>query len=480
MNRSARQRGRPWSPLARSLGRAIALVLATSLVACGGAPTGGSTSDAPLLALEPRALAFLGTSSHTIDVTANGAWTATSAQPWLTIDPSSGSGNATVTVTVNRMGLTPDHYAGTVLFEGTVSSHQAATIYMRFPTVSGTLSNVAGDLTTDAATLQAQEAPDPFAFPHREGELVVTLDPYVVAVEAVRDAGEGTVPAVAAAVVPPEAMLRSAQALARAYGLERVQAIAEELHAFVMSGPNARGALQRLQRDGRVLDVHPNYLVSMHRVPNDPHYGTQAWHYSMVGLPTAWDLAIGSHEVVAAVIDSAIKVDHPDLDGRIVGGYDFRTNTRAIQTPAHWHGTHVAGTIGAHGNNGIGVSGVAWDVRIMPLNVFGTDGSASLDDVVRAIVFAAGSCATNSAGALVCPDAAPADVINLSLGIPNPDCLAVPRVRVLEDSVSLAIDNGVSVVAAAGNDGCSVMTSPANIAGVLAVGALAASGARAR
>jgi subtilisin family serine protease len=452
--------------------------LAVALVACSGTPAPGAGT----LALEPAALAFRGTSSHTVDVVADGAWSAEASSPWLRVTPSSGVGNATITITVDRTGLAPDHYAGTVLFRGAVA-REALAVSMRFPTLSGTLTTVAGQITAQSAPSTASAASaavDPFAFEHRAGELLVTLDPYVVAIESMGDDAPQRLDIErAVAELVPAALLRSAHALARAYGLERVRAISAESTTFVMGGPDARGALERLRRDGRTLDVHPNYIARTQRVPNDPLYAGQSWHYGMIGLPNAWDLLVGSHEVTVAVIDSAVNVGHVDLANRIVDGYDFRTSTRAITTVPDLHGTHVAGTVGARGNDGVGVTGVNWDARIMPLNVFAPNGDATFDDIIRAIYFAAGACVQTSSGAIACSGAPPVDVVNLSLGIINTNCFAMPKFIALEEATAFALGRGSTLVAAAGNDGCNVVSLPAAIGDVLAVGALTISTTRA-
>jgi subtilisin family serine protease len=460
----------------RSLQRWVALALTISLVACGGAPSGGmSTPDATTLTLEPQALAFLGTSSHTITITANGTWTATAAQPWLTITPRSGTGNATVTVTVNRNGLTPDHYAGTILLRGAASAREAVTVYMRFPTLYGSLTNPTNHITTTSAS-------DPFILPHSPNELLVTLNPHVVALHTLEPHERSTLhPSDALARLTPSDLRAAAHALAQRHGLHDPRPIAPGNTTYVMHTTNPRAALAALEGDGRTLEAHPNYRFSSTRVPNDPLYGLQAWHYEMISLPSgAWDVTTGSHEVVAAVIDSPINVQHVDLVGRTVSGYDFHRGAVATPRGAYEaHGTHVAGTVAARGNNLTGVSGVAWDARIMPLNVFAPEGWATLENIMRAVMFAAGSCVQDSFGTTVCP-VGRADVVNLSLGVENPSCVEMPKIASFEEVFAFALGSGVSIVAAAGNDGCaSVVSLPASIPGVLAVAALASDGLRA-
>src|SRR5207237_1859377 len=129
------------------------------------------------------------------------------------------------------------------------------------------------------------------------------------------------------------------------------------------------------------------------RVPNDTLY-PQQWHYfepaGGINLPAAWDVTTGDPGMVVAVVDSGI-VNHADLSGRVVPGYDFIGDVTMSNDgngrdggasdpgdygcdgeASSWHGTHVAGTIGAVTNNGAGVAGVNCSSRIQPIRVLGT------------------------------------------------------------------------------------------------------------
>ena len=149
----------------------------------------------------------------------------------------------------------------------------------------------------------------------------------------------------------------------------------------------------------------PNYISHALLIPDDPRYVDQ-WHYPLINLPAAWDITTGSDDVVIAVIDSGIR-PHVDLWDRVlretrfigpgpgdVVGYDF---IRPIDPdpidPAglrsSFHGTHVAGTIGAETNNGQGVAGVTWQGKIMPLRVLNSSGSGKHYDIIQAIYYAA-------------------------------------------------------------------------------------------
>ncbi len=153
-------------------------------------------------------------------------------------------------------------------------------------------------------------------------------------------------------------------------------------------------------------------------------------------MQDAWRQTRGAGAVVA-VVDTGIDLDHPDLKANIVAGYDFVDDD---ETPndLNGHGTHVAGTIAAIADNGLGVTGMAPEAKIMPLKVLDGKGSGTSDDVAAAIRFAVAN---------------GADVINLSLG-GSSDLLGRIYNKVDPSNVAIleAEAAGVVVVAAAGND----------------------------
>lgn len=220
----------------------------------------------------------------------------------------------------------------------------------------------------------------------------------------------------------------------------------------------------------------PNYLMQAFTQPNDTFYDKQ-WHYPQIKLPQAWDVTQGSSNVIVAVLDTGIVSSHPDFSGRLVGGFDMISNPQIARdgdgrdgdpedvgdliTPqgSSFHGTHVAGTIGANGNDGQGVAGVDWNCKLMTVRVLG-QGGGTVDDIANGILYAAGI--PNGSG-FVPPQAA--DIINMSLGGPglNP---------VMEQACNQAAAAGVLLVAAAGNDDSPNPSSPAAFDSVLSVGAV--------
>jgi subtilisin family serine protease len=186
------------------------------------------------------------------------------------------------------------------------------------------------------------------------------------------------------------------------------------------SGLSVEEAVEIASRDPRVEYAEPNYLLySADTMPNDERFSEQ-WGLlndgisgkigADIGAPQAWDLTTGSDEVVVAVIDTGADLSHPDLspnawvnpgetagnnfddDGNgfvdDISGWNFiADNNQFFEGSGDLHGTHVAGTIGAAGNNGLGVTGVAWHVKIVSLKFIGTR-SGTTNDAIEAINYA--------------------------------------------------------------------------------------------
>ena len=240
-------------------------------------------------------------------------------------------------------------------------------------------------------------------------------------------------------------------------------------------------AVKALRRRDDVASADLNYRRTALLTPNDSGFRYQ-WHYQMINLPQAWDITTGyaqegNPDVIVAVIDTGVLVNHPDLQGKLVAGYDFirdPTSARdgdgidsdpndpgdlAYVTHSTFHGTHVAGTIAAASNNSVGGAGVSWGAKIMPLRVLGKNGGNSYD-VMQAVLYAAGL--DNDSGTLP-PQRA--DVINLSLG-------GGGYSQTEQDAFTRARGAGVIIVAAAGNNNSSTPSYPAAYQGVTSVSAV--------
>jgi len=232
--------------------------------------------------------------------------------------------------------------------------------------------------------------------------------------------------------------------------------------------------------------IQPNRFNKEHLTPNDPLFPNQLHHLSAV--PQAWNYTTGSPLIIVGVVDSGILREHPDLaanlyinpneaiDGTDTDGngyvddwcgWDFSDAPEMADvalgdfmipdndvTDENFHGTHVSGIIGAVGNNGIGIAGVAWNVRIMPLRAgFRTaQGSGYLqdDDAAAALIYAADN---------------GCHVINMSWGDPNYS-------PIIADACDYAYEKGVILIASAGNDPGPNLSYPAKLSNVISVGAV--------
>lgn len=148
-------------------------------------------------------------------------------------------------------------------------------------------------------------------------------------------------------------------------------------------------AVKKLSVSPYIIYAEPDYLEEMHLISNDPLY-KYLWGVQKINTPLAWNYTTGSSEVVVGVIDTGIDYNHQDIrenmwispNEKLFYGWNFADNNdNSIDTDGH--GSHVAGTIGAVGNNGIGITGVCWNVRVASLK-FGLD----IASAIAAINFA--------------------------------------------------------------------------------------------
>ncbi|MDY6950415.1 MAG: S8 family serine peptidase [Thermodesulfobacteriota bacterium] len=257
-------------------------------------------------------------------------------------------------------------------------------------------------------------------------------------------------------------------------------------HWKLLEDVSVAEAIEILGATPCVEDAEPNYLYEPYTVPNDPFF-QELWFMENTGQSVngragdpgadisateAWGIETGSHDVVIAVIDSGVAFDHPDIADNVwtneddtakngvdddgngyvddVYGWDFVNNDNnpsdySRDLYCNGHGTHVAGTIAAQGNNHIGVAGVMWQASIMPLQIFDifeespyNSGRVQLMNIMEALAYAVDN---------------GAKIVNCSFGSGSYS-------RLLFDAIEYAHDNGVLVVAAAGNEGTDTDTSP--------------------
>lgn len=249
-----------------------------------------------------------------------------------------------------------------------------------------------------------------------------------------------------------------------------------------------------------------NHTYTTLLTPTDTLYGNQ-WYLPAIQAPAAWNEQFGSATVTTAIIDTGFALSHEDLssrwavninemgisisegaapnctsrmltlnkscnnidddnDGYIDNhlGWNFASDTNSPQagqgqvvTSSAAHGTLVAGIIGAMSNNAAGISGLDWRAKLLPIQALDDTGSGTTLSVAQAVHYAV----THGAR-----------VINLSLGSSESD-------PILAEQIQYALDQGVTVVTAAGNDGCDCISYPARYPGVIAVGATTSSSQRA-
>lgn len=223
---------------------------------------------------------------------------------------------------------------------------------------------------------------------------------------------------------------------------------------------DSKTVLRKLKTEPAVESAELNYRVTVALTPNDPRFA-ELWGLHNIGqsggtadadidAPEAWDVVTGNTTPLIAVIDTGVDYTHPDLAANIwtnpgeiasngidddsngyiddIHGYDF-ANDDSDPMDDNGHGTHVSGTIAGVGNNGIGVTGVSWQARIMAVKFLGGDGSGSISDAVDAVLYAAQNHAR---------------VLNNSWG-------GGGHSQALEDAISTANSQNALFVAAAGN-----------------------------
>ncbi len=237
------------------------------------------------------------------------------------------------------------------------------------------------------------------------------------------------------------------------------------LRVRTAAGEEAETAARLLARDD-VLAVEPNRVLRFSALPDDPAFPDQFAH-ELTDAPAAWDVVTDASDVLVALLDSGVVAEHPDLAGQVVEQHqvldgDVVEGSADNDRCKVGHGTWTAGIMGALGDNGLDVSGAAWRLSILDVNVSATEqaaceaGSVTEDAIVAGIDFARGR---------------GADIINMSLG---------GRARACSVATQTAVDEaraaGITLIAASGNSSGEDVAVPASCNGVISVSAVGPSG----
>jgi thermitase len=208
---------------------------------------------------------------------------------------------------------------------------------------------------------------------------------------------------------------------------------------------SVEATIEKLKKDPNVEYAEPNYYLHATYTPNDPYFSSRQYGPQKIQAPQAWDIAEGSG-VKIAIVDTGVQSNHPDLAGKVVGGWDFVDNDSTPQD-GNGHGTHCAGIAAAVTNNSTGIAGTAPKASILAVRVLNNSGSGTWTAVANGITYAADQ---------------GAKVISLSLGgtVGNSG---------LQQAVNYAWNKGSVVVAAAGNAGNTAPNYPAYYSNAIAV-----------
>ena len=144
---------------------------------------------------------------------------------------------------------------------------------------------------------------------------------------------------------------------------------------------------RELLKDPDVIAASPNYIARISRTPNDPSYN-RLWGLEYINAPEAWDTTTGSESIYVAVADTGVDWANPDLADNVAT--DLARNFVSSASSAfddNGHGTHIAGIVGARGNNNIAITGVNWQVRIIPVKIMDSQGKGYLSDIIKGIEY---------------------------------------------------------------------------------------------
>ena len=235
-----------------------------------------------------------------------------------------------------------------------------------------------------------------------------------------------------------------------AHGAKQVDKI-KDINVRVVNVPENKLArvLDALNHNPRIEFAEPDFIATAVYSPNDPYYtaGYQ-WHHARIQSAQAWDVSLGATNIVIAVLDTGVDATHPDLAGKVLSGYNYVSNNTNTADD-EGHGTAVAGTAAASGNNGVGLIGIASKNYILPVKVLDSTGSGTYSAIANGINFAANKGVR---------------VINLSVGGGSSS-------STLQSAIDYAWSKNIVIIAAAGNNANNTPQYPAACRNVVGVSA---------
>jgi serine protease len=285
-------------------------------------------------------------------------------------------------------------------------------------------------------------------------------------------------------IVPGRLIVRTRSHLFAATRGRVLRHLAADTHVVALDGvateAETRAAAAALASDPDVVWAEPDGVRRRAAgvvKPDDPMYQYQ-WGLPLVRAPEAWSRTTGSADVVVAIVDSGF-LSHDDLKARIIPGYDFISDAdnagdgdgrdpdatdpgTADEASSAQHGVHIAGIVGATSNNTLGISGVDWACRLLPVRVLGVQAGRGVDsDIADAVRWAAGIHVDG-----VPDNATPAQVINMSFS-------GTGHSSALQAAIDDVVARGAIVIAAAGNTAADAGdTTPGGLKNVITVGAV--------
>lgn len=283
------------------------------------------------------------------------------------------------------------------------------------------------------------------------------------------------------------------------------RAVGDRAHVVTASGIGSKALAARLAQDPDVAYAVVDRRFHVLAAVNDPLFAAGPasgrgpdvgqWYLhaptdllrSSANVEGAWAAGSTGSGIVVAVVDTGAWYGHVDLQGRLLDGYDFISDTPtandgngrdssaadpgdwcASSDSSSWHGTQMAGIIGALTNNGIGMAGIAHGARVLPVRALGKCGGYE-SDIAAGMLWAAGIAQAGLAGS-----STPARVLNLSLGGDSGEACST----LYQEAVNAVVAKGAVVVVAAGNSAGHAVGAPANCTGVIAVAGLRHAGSK--